>query len=306
MTRDEFINKAKLKHGDKYDYLKSEYVNGKIKTIIICPEHGEFLQTPEAHLFGNGCNKCAIEYRKEAIKSTSKNFIENAKKVHGNKYDYSKLIYKSAKDKVKIICPIHGEFSQIPNDHLNGSNCPECAKLNNAKIRNKNTEYFIKKAKLKHGNKYDYSKVNYQNNRTKVCVICPKHGEFWQKANSHTNGQGCPICNESSGENTIRRYLENYQIGFIKNYKFNDCINKRKLPFDFYIPNYNICIEYDGIQHYESVKYFGGIKRFEELKIKDKIKTQYCIDNNITLIRIPYTEFNSIENILKQHLNYGT
>lgn len=140
-------------------------------------------------------------------KLTRDSFIEKAKKVHGDKYDYSKVNYVGAESKVCIICPKHGEFWQTPHRHLRGDRCPMCSKR--ARL---NTEEFIRRAKEIHGNKYDYSKVEYVNNNTKVCIICPEHGEFWQKPSSHLIGNGCPICGAmSTGQKkktTQEKFLE--------------------------------------------------------------------------------------------------
>lgn len=122
-------------------------------------------------------------------KLTQEKFIERAREVHGDKYDYSKVNYVGAETKVCIICPKHGEFWQTPHRHLRGDRCPMCSKR--ARL---NTEEFIRRAKEIHGNKYDYSKVEYVNNNTKVCIICPEHGEFWQTPISHFAGNGCPSC----------------------------------------------------------------------------------------------------------------
>ena len=189
LTKDIFVEKARKVHGDKYDYSKVNYVNSATKVCIICPEHGEFWQTPSVHIRGNGCYKCGIvKSRKGRI--TTEQFIKKAREIHGDKYDYSKVEYKTARDKICIICPEHGEFWQTPNSHLNKNGCPVCA--NNTLFT---TEQFIKKAREIHGNKYDYSKTNYINAHTKVCIICPEHGEFWQLPLSHINHKsGCPNC----------------------------------------------------------------------------------------------------------------
>ena len=188
-TTEEFIKQAKEVHGNKYDYSKVEYVNSKSKVCIICPEHGEFWQTPSAHLCGQGCKKCGIINAHKLQTSTTEKFIKRAKEIHGDKYDYSKVEYKNAKQKVCIICPEHGEFWQTPNDHLNGEKCKKCCIKNNL-----SKEEFILKGREVHGWKYDYSKVEYINNHTKVCIICPEHGEFWQTPKAHFHGQGCKKC----------------------------------------------------------------------------------------------------------------
>ena len=136
---------------------------------------------------------------KNAIYMTKKqNFIEKAIKIHGDKYDYSKVEYNHSKEKVCIICPIHGEFWQTPDSHLQGCGCPQCANKKRWDKRPKmTTEEFIKKAKEIHGDKYDYSKTKYVDSSTKLCIICPKHGEFYQLPNLHIgkyNKHGCPKC----------------------------------------------------------------------------------------------------------------
>ena len=187
--RDLFINKAKKVHGDKFDYSKVDYVNSQTKVCIICPEHGEFWQTPAEHVRGKSCPLCANIKRGSKKRLTIEEFINKAKKVHGNKYDYSKVEYKNASTKVCIICPEHGEFMQIPMAHINGEGCPKCA----GKMLK--TEDIIKKFKQVHGDKYDYSKVQYKRMDEKVCIICPEHGEFWQTPSKHIlRNQGCPKC----------------------------------------------------------------------------------------------------------------
>ena len=185
-TKEEFIASAREVHGDKYDYSKVEYVCALTKVCIICPEHGDFWQEANSHLRGQGCPKC--KYEKQS--SSTEEFIQKAHKVHGDKYDYSKVEYDGYKTKVCIICPKHGEFWQTPNSHLNGNGCPKCK----GEKQTCTTDEFIAKAKKIHGDKYDYSKVEYVNNHTKVCIICPEHGEFWQIPSSHLQGKGCPKC----------------------------------------------------------------------------------------------------------------
>ena len=188
-TTEQFIEEARQVHGDKYDYSKVNYINNSTKVCIICPEHGEFWQRPNDHLSGQGCPACGKEKCADDSRLTSEQFIEKARKVHGDKYDYSKVEYINARTKVCIICPEHGEFWQKPNDHLSGQGCPFCA--GNVKLT---SEQFIEKAMQVHGDKYDYSKVEYVNSATNVCIICPEHGEFWQKPSNHLIGKGCCAC----------------------------------------------------------------------------------------------------------------
>jgi Uri superfamily endonuclease len=183
-TNEEFIKKAKLVHNDKYDYSKVDYKNSNTRIIIICKEHGEFLQIPSDHLSGFGCAKCSGK-----AKLNIEEFIEKAKLVHNDIYNYSNVDYKNSKTKIIIICKEHGEFLQIPSVHLLGFGCAKCS--GTAKS---NTNEFIENAILVHGDKYDYSKVNYIGNKKKVTIICKEHGEFLQIPNGHLNKQGCPKC----------------------------------------------------------------------------------------------------------------
>ena len=185
ITFEVFMKRSKEKHKDRYDYSKVEYKGSDIPVCIICPIHGEFWQKPKYHMMGNGCPICY-----GTPKSNREEFIKKAQAKYGNLYDYSKVEYKGNKEKVCIICHEHGEFWMSPNNHLRGHRCPKCYGT-----PKKSLEKYIRQAQEVHGNKYDYSKVIYRSTDTKVCIICPEHGEFWQTPYSHIKGSGCPICN---------------------------------------------------------------------------------------------------------------
>ena len=169
----DFVLEANTIHNDKYDYSKVIYTNRNTKVIITCPIHGDFEQTPNGHLKGYGCYACG----RNKTKKTEHEFITKAKAVHGNFYDYSNLNYSGALNPVTIKCPIHGVFDQKASNHLNGSGCKECSLDKISNDFSDNTDTFIKKAKLIHGNKYDYSQVKYINGMTKVKIICHKHAK---------------------------------------------------------------------------------------------------------------------------------
>jgi hypothetical protein len=221
-------------------------------------------------------------------------FKKRATLIHDGKYDYSLLEYKNNKTKVKIICPIHGEFEQESGSHLKGNGCLKCSG------KNLTTEEFINKVKEKHGNKYNYSLVDYKGSFKKIKIICPIHGEFEQFSDKHIKGHGCLLCKESKGEREIRVFLEENNIKFEQQFIFNDCRDKNPLPFDFYLPNLNICIEYDGRQHYEVIDRWGGLEGFLDQQKKDKIKNNYCETNKIHLLRISYKE--NIKNKLNENI----
>ena len=191
MTREErqvaFIEKANNTHKNKYDYSKVIYENTHSKVEIICKEHGSFFQTPASHSSGTGCPSCG-----GSIKRNNDTFIQKAKSVHGDKYDYSKVNYVNAHTKVTIGCHLHGDWDTLPCNHTTRkSGCPKCRNESNKLT----TEEFIEKAKQVHGDKYDYSLVEYVNPQTRVEIICPVHGSFLQLPTVHRqSGSGCSSC----------------------------------------------------------------------------------------------------------------
>lgn len=288
LTTKQFVEKAKEIHGDKYDYSKIEYVNSHTKVCIICPVHGEFWQTPEKHLIRkHGCNLCS-----KPVHDTN-SFIEKATEIHKNKYDYSKIKYVDSFIKVKIICPTHGEFLQQPNNHLQGQGCPKCK--GHTKL---STNEFVERAKETHHNKYDYSKVEYCGTHNDVCIICPIHGEFWQTPHNHLKGQGCPICNESKLELEVKNILEENNIQFISQCRKNTLNWLGKQSLDFYLPAYNIAIECQGRQHFESDKYFGGDNGLAKQIERDKTKYKKCIKNKIQVLYYTKPHFKSSYNAI--------
>lgn len=193
---EEFIQKSKKVHGEKYSYEKTEYKLAKEKVIITCPVHGDFEITPNNFLQNKGCKKCSLAEQGLKRRSTTEEFIKKAKEIHGNKYDYSYTIYKTSLKPVIILCKQHGYFQQKPNVHLTGSGCTKCSKLSSSIGGRKTTKDFIEQAINKHGDKYDYSKSIYAGSKRKLFIVCKEHGEFEQEAKAHMQGQGCPKCAE--------------------------------------------------------------------------------------------------------------
>lgn len=283
--RDLFILKANKVHGDKYVYSKVDYTNNKRPVIITCSKHGDFLQTPNNHLRGKGCRHCGNEHKK-LYTSNTEEFIKKSRKIHGNKYNYNEVNYHNCKSPVTIICPNHGPFHQIPNGHLNGNGCLECVRDS----QTSNTEEFIQKSVKLHGNKYDYSKVDYQGALNKVTINCSIHGDFDQTPNDHLRGCGCPNCFESKGERHIATILNSNNIQFVRQKTFNECRGKlNPLRFDFFLSDLNVLIEYDGVQHTKPIDFWGGEKGLKKQQHLDTIKNKFASDNNILLIRVPYT-----------------
>lgn len=261
-TLKEFIEESNIIHNHKYDYSKVSYVNNKTKVCIICPIHGEFKQTPIDHIKGKGCNKC-----KGGVRDTTESFIEKAKKIHGDKYDYSNVEYINSHTRVNIICPKHGEFSQIPNNHLNGNGCKICRSEKMKHILSFDKEQFVTKSNVIHNNKYDYTKVNYVNVKTLIDIICPIHGVFQQNPENHLQGSGCQkCCNvKSSPEDEIIETLRPLEC---------EQGNRKILDgkeIDVYVPSLKIGVEYNGLlwhsEAYGKDKYYH-LNKLEECERK--------------------------------------
>lgn len=305
-TTKEFIEDSKKIHGDEYDYSKCVFKNVDTKVTIICKIHGEFQQIAYNHLVGHKCKKCISKFDERELKMVSDNFFKKVNKIHKNKYDYSKSIYKSAKEKIIIICPIHGEFEQTPDSHTK-SGCPKCGLefCKEFSISQRTTiEEFIKKSKEIFGDKYDYNKTIYSGYKKDLIIICKIHGEFVVNPSNHiSNKRGCPYCYKASeGELLIAKLLIQNKINFEYEKWFDDLRNpetNRPYRFDFYINDKNILIEFDGIHHFMPVGIWGGDENFEKVKKVDYLKNEYCVENNIKLIRI--NKYKEIENILKEN-----
>jgi hypothetical protein len=200
-TPKQFLEKAKLIHGDKYDYSQVNYINSQTKITIKCNTClNNFEQKPNNHLQGNGCDKCAIRINHEKLRKPQEKFIIECQEKHKDKndlpiYDYSMVEYKSCHKKIIIICKIHGQFEQVPSLHLSGSGCNDCGILKRNINQTFTNEIFIKKAKEKHGDKFDYSQVNYINSQTKIIIKCNTcENTFEQQPSSHLQGYGCDKC----------------------------------------------------------------------------------------------------------------
>ncbi len=281
-------------HADRYDYSQVRYLNGRTKVKIVCREHGVFEQLPKNHLYLN--QECPVCVGKG--KSNIGRFITGVKNVHGDKYDYSDVIYVNNRSKIKIICPEHGMFQQTPTRHLSGDGCPSC---NGGIVLDVNE--FIERAVLLQGKTYDYSECVYINSQTKIKIICSEHGIFRMKPNNHLSGQGCPECgNKSFGEKYVGEWLNQHSINFEKQKTFSECKNERLLRFDFYLSNENMLIEYDGEQHYKPINFFGGENGLKYIRNNDKIKTNFAKDNDIKLLRIKYGERNVLSDVLENNI----
>lgn len=297
-----FKIKAQKIHGDKYNYSKSVYVNAYTKLLIGCKieDHGTFEQTPANHLQGYGCSKCAGKY-----KYTTDEWKEKARKIHKNKYDYSLVRYKSNHMKVLIGCIVkgHGTFKQRPSHHLQGFGCSKCSGKYNY-----TTEEWKEKAREIHGNKYDYFKSIYVNNRTKVIIGCREgHGIFEQTPDNHLQGSGCPICRESRLEKYTRIILNTSNILFNLQHKLEET---GKSKFDVIIPGLNILIELQGVQHFKHIRYWQTAKfktqheAFANRLYIDNRKCFYAVKRGYHFVSISHLCLKYLPEIINHFTNY--
>ena len=294
VSKDEFLKRAKQVHGDKYDYSKSNIVKMYEKICIICPRHGEFWQVAQEHLHGKGCRQCGNERIKNSKIKSFNNFLEKAIAVHGNKYDYSKVEYKTREDKICINCPEHGEFWQTPQNHLSGRGCPKCA--NEAKNKNRIIRFdeFVRRANEKHKTKYKYIEKDIKNEKEKIDIICPEHGIFSQEISSHLHGHGCPKCSHSvsNQEQEIIDFLRENNIEIIE--RTRNLFANSKKEIDIFAPKFNIAIEYNGLR-WHSEK-FGKDKNYH------LSKTIECLKNGIKLLQIFEDEWLNKNDIVKSKI----
>ena len=298
----EFIRRAKEIHGNKYDYSHANYKGTHICLKIKCKIHGFFDQKPSSHLLGKGCLKCGFKSGAKLQRRTTQQFIKEARQVHGKTYGYDKVDYKGNHTKVKIECKTHGIFEQIPSNHLKGHNCLKCGMKSCAKSQSRTKQQFIKDAKRVHGNKYDYSHVDYVNTKSLVKIKCKVHGFFNQIPVSHINGKaGCKKCinqYNSKGVQAIELFLKQNKIDYERERRFPDLRNKRPLPLDFWLPKLKIAIEFDGKQHSKISAFSATKEKLRLIQKRDRIKNEWAKKQRYTMIRISYIQQNNINAIL--------
>lgn len=271
------------------------YVNNYTNILHRCRIDGhKWMAKPTNILSGYGCPKCGGSKKKntEDYKCELQIINPNIEILGEYINSHTKILHK---------CKIDGcEWYATPTHVLNGTGCPMCGRISQIQKRKKTHEEYIKQVNAVNPNIEVVGE--YINRKTKITHKCKLCDNEWETIPYNIlSGQGCPKCNVSHGENDIEKYLKNHNILYISQHKFDNCRNKKPLPFDFYLPDYNMCIEYDGIQHFEPTDFAGNgelwaTELLERTKHNDEIKNKYCKENNIKLLRIRYYE--NIENIL--------
>ena len=293
LSLEEFIDKANKKHNFKYDYHLIKNFNLQDKVEIICPEHGSFFQKGASHLNGCGCPLCATAERNKNATKTTEEFINEAKKIHdGDNYDYSRVHYVNRSTPVEIICPKHGSFMQNPSKHLIGHGCLKCA----ASGIHFNGQEYISRANEVHKGKYSYGEVNIKNVREKIKITCPIHGDFYQEAESHLQGHGCPKCSNSVSEAEVEIF------DFIRSLLPNELVINRDRTvlngkeIDILIPSYGIGVEYNGL-YWHSEKFVGETDSMLR-------KSRMANERGINLIHIFEDEWLYKKDIVKSKLKH--
>lgn len=320
LTTKDFIRRSKEIHGDKYDYSKTDLNqrDDKGRVVITCPIHGEFWQKPSHHLSGHICKRCVSSKtrKKRGVGYNSmgcESFIEKAKLIHSDKYDYSKVDYVNYDTEICIICPKHGEFWQTPDNHLHGKGCKKCGLDNSHKKQMKTTDKFISECKDVFGDLYDYTETVYNGKNVNVIVKCNKCGRKFEITphNHLIHKEGCSYCKQSKMEKSIGKFLDDNGIEYETQKTFKWLINGKSIKkLDFYLPKHNIAIECQGLQHFKPIEWFGGEKNHNIQKNNDELKRKLCKENNIKLlyysdlkIDFPYkvitNKYELIENINK-------
>ena len=301
---EEFEKLGKQIHDNKYVYHLESFSKMSAPTLITCPIHGDFLQTAENHIWAKqGCRKCYDEQRLGKYKYSREEIIEMCKKTHGDKYIYDDIVFQGMKGKMlNIRCPKHGYFDQIAYDHIRGFGCEKCKFENQIMSKDE----FIERSTKIHNGFYSYNKdkMNFVNTNIRVPIICPIHGEFWQRPAYHLMGGGCPHCQTSKLENELIEFFKNEKIEFIHKHHF-EWLGRQEI--DLYLPQYNVGIECQGLQHFESISYFDGDEGLKSTIERDQRKLRLCNENNLKLlyysnlrIQYPYKVFEDKELLLKE------
>lgn len=307
VTHEDFVKNVYNKVGKEYTVL-GRYVKAKTKLDIRHNLCGNIWSiSPDNFLRGRRCPTCRNTDKYEKTRHTIDKFKERVYKLVGEEYTVVSNKYTNARSNVDIKHNICGHTWSVKPYHFakdDGTRCPHCSQVEAEAKRRKDKEAFCREVDLLTDGEY---KVvgDYVNAITKIDIIHNICGNIYNvEPNSFLNGNRCSLCKSSisKGEIFITNFLKSNDIKFIYQYSFDNCKNKHKLPFDFAILNDRedvvMLIEYDGRQHFEAIEFWGGEEEFERIKLCDKIKDNYCIDNNIKLIRIPYWDYENLGKIL--------
>lgn len=286
-THEEYLAEVEVKN--QHVVVLGVYDGASTPILHKCKYCGkEWAIRPSDVLNGKSCRECSCKRCGAYLRKSHAQYIEDLNKININIEPIEDYI--NTDTAILHKCKICGHIWSIkPNHTLSGHGCPMCGFRSSADIRRKTHKKYVEE--LSGINQNIEVLEEYINSKTSILHKCKVCEHEWSIDPLHTlRGQGCPVCNQSHGEREISQWLKTYSIHYIPQYKFEDCRDKLELPFDFYIPESNICIEYDGLQHFEPIDLFGGEESLKITRQHDYIKTNYCKENKITLIRIAYNQ----------------
>lgn len=277
----------------------------------ICPIHGEFITSIDKITAGYRCPKCGMDRLIKKNKSVRppevlSNLVKE--RFKDRPLDFSESEFKGSRDEIVFKCELHGYKKSIPIYLLrNIYGCDECARIEAHNTKRETFEEFVEKSRNAHPDvEYDYSFVNLLDCDTPVEIVCPKGHHFWQTPYNHYNGADCTICKESKGERRIALWLDNHNISYTRQHRINPLkyvlFGRNKFKVDFFLPDFNIIIEFHGKQHYIRVESWHTEEEFQNQQDRDRRLRDYCKKNGIKLIEIPYTKLKEIDKILDKKI----
>lgn len=284
-THEEYVDELSIKN--PIVSVVEQYINTHTAILHHCLIHDVFWKTtPSRVLSGAGCEKCKKEKFRNTRCKTHEEYVEEVEVRNPNVVVIGE--YVDAKTQIDFYCKKHNVcWSAYPDNVLRGCGCHKCSKEKIGAKNRKTHDRYVQDLKIVNQNIEVLEE--YIDAETPILHRCKIDGHMWSaRPGNILFGKGCPKCNESRGEKEIYKWLYNHHISYIRQKTFDDCRDQRPLPFDFYLPDYNICIEYDGEQHFRPVELFGGEEGFNKRMYHDEIKNQYCSNNKIHLLRIPY------------------
>lgn len=305
ITTEEFVRRASAKHGDGFDYSATRYLGFRQPVALVCRAHGEFTVMAKTHLYtkSGGCPECRKAILSKALRPTTAEFIERARKIHGDHYQYHLVEYAGLLSHVTIVCPQHGPFRMKACRHLQGRGCKKCAFQRIGIERRLSFWDFVERVARVHGaREYEYQLQDFVNAHSKIPIRCPEHGMFRQSVAAHLKGAGCPACVQSEGEQRVREALCLLDVDFREQSRFPECRDRGVLPFDFFVPNHRLLIEFDGRQHYDNSEHWGGAEKLAEMQRHDEIKNRFAAEHGYRLVRIAYWDIENIEDIVLETL----